>query len=374
MRQASYKGRIFYVESTSVKYNRRKVIHEFPNHDKSVVEDMGQNTNQFTINGFLSGDTWENDRDLLVKKCLEKTSGMLVHPDFGEIRVYCESVSHSESKKTSNRYCELQFNFVEDTQSSPPKTTSNTAQLLFTSGTKALSTLTDVFKNTLNITNLPEYVLNSILGQYTQLNNISKKYSNPVLISATEILTSTVSENSETHANNILSVFNSFGQNTEQDYRIQQEIYSSITLPILTDITPLRRIEKNSVEYVNLHLRTMSKIVEAITVSKLAFKSRDEAREILKHSLSQFEEVLSSTTSLVAYRMINEVKDNMILHISSFIPTLPNAYIKEYQTTLPSLVIAYDSLEDISLEKTFIFQNPSIKHPGFVTGQISIIK
>jgi prophage DNA circulation protein len=374
MRQASYKGRTFYVESTSVKYNRRKVIHEFPNHDKSVVEDMGKNTNQFTINGFLSGNSWENERDLLVKKCLEKTSGMLVHPDFGEVKVYCESVSHSESKKTANRYCELQFNFVEDTQSSPPISTTNTAQVLQSSGQKALTILTDVFKNTLNISNLPEYVLNSILGQYSQLGNVAKKYSNSALISESEVLVNTVSESSETHANNILNVFNTFGDKPESDYRIQKEIYTSLTLPILTDITPLRVAEKTAVECVHLHLLSMCKVVEAITISQFTFRSRDEARDILKQSLLQFEDLLAITKSLVAYRALNEVKDNMILHISSYIPTLPNAFIKEYQTTLPSLVIAYDSLEDINLEKAFIFQNPNIKHPGFVSGQISIIK
>lgn len=374
MRQASYKGRTFYVDSTSVKYNRRKIIHEFPNHDKSVVEDMGKNTNQFTINGFLSGNSWENERDLLVKKCLEKTSGMLVHPDFGEVKVYCESVSHSESKKNANKYCELQFNFVEDTQSKPPISTTNTAQVLQSSGQKALTTLTDVFKNTLNISNLPEYVLNSILGQYSQVSNIAQKYSNAAFISASEVLMNTVSENSEIHANNILRVFNSFGDNPESDYRIQQAFYTSLTLPILTDITPLRVAEKTSVEFTHLHLHSMCKVVEAMAISQFTFKSRDEARDILKQSLLQFEDLLASTNSLVAYRALNEVKDNMILHISSYIPTLPNAFIKEYPTTLPSLVIAYDSFEDINLEKAFIFQNPNIKHPGFVSGQISIIK
>lgn len=68
LREASYEGIRFDVDSATLSFGRRTVTHEFPQRDTSYVEDLGKTTRQFSIQGFIVGDDFIDRSKRLIDK------------------------------------------------------------------------------------------------------------------------------------------------------------------------------------------------------------------------------------------------------------------------------------------------------------------
>lgn len=89
---ASFRGVPFYVSSTDTGLGRRNIVHQYPFREEPYVEDIGQDADEFTINGYVIANK-SNDydyfkqRDQLMKALRTKGSGILVHPYHGDKEV-----------------------------------------------------------------------------------------------------------------------------------------------------------------------------------------------------------------------------------------------------------------------------------------------
>ncbi|WP_171555545.1 DNA circularization N-terminal domain-containing protein, partial [Shigella sonnei] len=63
---ASFRGVPFSVESDEGSFGRRVQVHEYPNRDKPYTEDLGRATRRLTINAYLVGDDYAEQRDRLI--------------------------------------------------------------------------------------------------------------------------------------------------------------------------------------------------------------------------------------------------------------------------------------------------------------------
>lgn len=95
LRKASYNGVSFEVTSSTVKFGRRTVTHEYPQRDEPYTEDLGRSARSFDVKGFIVGETYIAQTKRLLK-ALEASSdnnepGKLVHPWLGTLRVYLSS-------------------------------------------------------------------------------------------------------------------------------------------------------------------------------------------------------------------------------------------------------------------------------------------
>lgn len=92
LRSASFRGIPFKIFSASTSIGRRSVVHQYPFRDKPLIEDMGQDADEFTIEGFVlanldNDQDYFNERDSLISALREKGPGTLIHPFFGELEV-----------------------------------------------------------------------------------------------------------------------------------------------------------------------------------------------------------------------------------------------------------------------------------------------
>uniref|UniRef100_UPI00402AEF69 DNA circularization protein n=1 Tax=Succinivibrio sp. TaxID=2053619 RepID=UPI00402AEF69 len=136
LREASYEGIRFDVDSATLSFGRRTVTHEFPQRDTSYVEDLGKATRQFSIQGFIVGDDFIDRSKRLIDKIESQVGtdrranhGKLVHPWLGSLEVTPidnPSITYDRAK----RFCTFTLTFLEAGNESTKKTTSWANQLL----------------------------------------------------------------------------------------------------------------------------------------------------------------------------------------------------------------------------------------------------
>lgn len=136
LREASYEGIRFDVDSATLSFGRRTVTHEFPQRDTSYVEDLGKATRQFSIQGFIVGDDFIDRSKRLIDKIESQVGtdrranhGKLVHPWLGSLEVTPidnPSITYDRAK----RICTFTLTFLEAGNESTKKTTSWANQLL----------------------------------------------------------------------------------------------------------------------------------------------------------------------------------------------------------------------------------------------------
>lgn len=111
MHPASFRGVPFLVETESAPVGRRVQLHEYPQRDRPLVEDMGAQTRRFKFTALVAGDDVFFQRDNLLHALDTPGSGELVHPWFGRLQVTAGdgcSVSHGR-REGGVVYFELDF-------------------------------------------------------------------------------------------------------------------------------------------------------------------------------------------------------------------------------------------------------------------------
>ena len=97
-KNSSFRGASFFIRDTGTNFGRRNIVHQYPLKDTPYVEDIGSDTDEFTIEGYIIQDgSLEKDdpnylnyfleRDDLIKALKEKGPGQLIHPFLGIIDV-----------------------------------------------------------------------------------------------------------------------------------------------------------------------------------------------------------------------------------------------------------------------------------------------
>lgn len=87
--QASFRGVTFYVRRAESEFGRRTQLHIFPNKDAPESEDLGRRARRYTVEGYLLGDNFYDQKDTLLRAVEAHGPGRLVHPYYGELFVAC---------------------------------------------------------------------------------------------------------------------------------------------------------------------------------------------------------------------------------------------------------------------------------------------
>ena len=112
LRPASWRGIPFEVEATSATFGRRTARHEYPQRDTPAVEDLGRATREIKIQAFVIGEFYMDRRDDLIKAAEKPGPGILIHPQYGRMRVVCETFNLGEIYLDGGM-ARLDFGFVE---------------------------------------------------------------------------------------------------------------------------------------------------------------------------------------------------------------------------------------------------------------------
>lgn len=93
----SFRGATFRTEGHERSGGRRVALHEFPNRDEPLSEDLGRRARNFSIDCHVLGEDYRIQRDALIDALEGKGPGLLVHPWHGRMMVTVLDFTQSES-------------------------------------------------------------------------------------------------------------------------------------------------------------------------------------------------------------------------------------------------------------------------------------
>jgi prophage DNA circulation protein len=176
LREASFRGVPFSVENDESSFGRRVQVHEYPNRDKPFTEDLGRATRRLTINAYLIGNDYAEQRDRLIVAIETAGPGTLVHPQFGEMQGSIDgqvSVTHSV---TEGRMCRVSFQFVESGELSFPTAGAATAQRLKESGSLFDDAIEGMF-SAFSLSGIPDFLQRDVLADAAgMLNDVADAF------------------------------------------------------------------------------------------------------------------------------------------------------------------------------------------------------
>jgi prophage DNA circulation protein len=129
LRDASFRGAPFEVETREYAGGRRLVRHEYPLRDTPFAEDLGRKAGEYPVEAFLvQGRKYDyaSARDRLRKALDDAGPGTLIHPSLGELTVAVDGYRLKESSREGG-YCTFSISFVEAGQAENPGAARNTA-------------------------------------------------------------------------------------------------------------------------------------------------------------------------------------------------------------------------------------------------------
>jgi prophage DNA circulation protein len=111
LRPASFRGQVFEASELSQAGGRRLEVHEFPQREAHLVEDLGRTTRRFTLRAFLAGDAYQDRRDTLVNALEQGGPAELYHPWRGQVLVHVETWTVTDSSDSLGS-CTIDISFV----------------------------------------------------------------------------------------------------------------------------------------------------------------------------------------------------------------------------------------------------------------------
>lgn len=97
LRAGRFRGAAFHVDSAEESGGRRDVLHEFPQRDDVLVEDLGRGPRDFSLEVLVVGADYMAARDALIAACDAPGPGELVHPYRGAVTAWCRGWRVRES-------------------------------------------------------------------------------------------------------------------------------------------------------------------------------------------------------------------------------------------------------------------------------------
>lgn len=168
LQDASLRGVPFKVDEDEATFGRRVQVHEYPNRDKPWAEDMGRATRRFSVQAYLVGDDYFEQRNRLIEAVEKPGSCTLVHPFYGEMTVTVTDEVRVSHTKDEGRMCRVSFSFIESGELSFPKAGIATGMKLTGAAALMDDFLSSAFK-AFGLDGLPDFTQNGVLDDATEM-------------------------------------------------------------------------------------------------------------------------------------------------------------------------------------------------------------
>jgi len=168
LQDASLRGVPFKVEEDEATFGRRVQVHEYPNRDKPWAEDLGRATRRFSVQAYLIGDDFFEQRNRLIEAIEKPGACTLVHPFYGEMTITVDDAVRISHSLSEGRMCRVSFSFIEAGELSFPTAGLATGQKL----TSSVSFLDDAISSAFGafgMDGLPDFLQDGVLDEATDM-------------------------------------------------------------------------------------------------------------------------------------------------------------------------------------------------------------
>jgi prophage DNA circulation protein len=386
MKQASFRGVPFHVESAELSGGRRTVMHEYPLQDVGFSEDLGRKAREFPVQGYVVGDDYMDQRDALLQALEEKGPGELLHPYYGTRRV---SVSDFRVREASANGGMATFSITfSETEAAPtfPVATPDAQASLASSAKLSLTSAMKDFLARYQVAGLPLSALDSAAGVVSSAADSMGQALGP-LVGATQYAAKLKSDLDGLMSNattlvrepadvlgGLVDVVASFGAlpiSAELGARGMLRAYG-FTPPTATppDTTPTRQQELANFDALIALIRTALVVQAAVFTSVAEFDNYDSAvalRDDVSAALDEQLELASDDT----FAQLADLRADLVRAVPGANSDLPHLARHTPAATVPSLVLAHRLYGDVARELDLVARN-RVAHPGFVRGGVEL--
>jgi len=389
LRPAKFRGASFKVESHDASGGRRAVKHEFPLRDTPYAEDMGRRAKEFSLDAYVVGDDYMQQRDALMRACDEAGSAELVHPYLGTLKVLCTGWALRESK-SEGRMARFTLSFLESGEpESPSDSTDYAAQALFTYD-EAKQVAMGAFADAFSIDGLPDFAVDDAIeiatnaaeaiGEVVQfVNEVRRDGIGPMIGRFVSALTGSGGLLGRPFelASSLFDIYHAVAGIFESDddergaIRGLSPMYSFAGGSGITPIQPTtstRRSQQANRDAL-IGLVRQAAVIEVSRIAPVAeYETAEDAEEVRDQITDEVDEISEAPeTPDEVYAVLQKVRAVVVGGVPPEGARLPDLVTITPAQTIPSLVLAYDTYEDAEREAEIVTRN-NIKHPGFVPG------
>jgi hypothetical protein len=186
-RKASFRGALFSVFSSDTNVGRRNVVHQYPFRDEAYVEDLGLDTDEFSITGYViqnieNDQNYFTERDALIEALKETGPGTLVHPFLGERKVSLVGKARISESFSEGGIARFNMTFVsaeEETAPYPADIIDNVG-VIDKATDSFLNDINDSFGDLFDASDVSLFSLNSVQTAIDSLNQMLIAASNSI--------------------------------------------------------------------------------------------------------------------------------------------------------------------------------------------------
>lgn len=403
LRQASYRGVAFFVESHDAKFGRRQVTHEFAGRDEPYTEDLGRRAREFSVDAYLVGDDYPQLRDQLIRAGETSGEGELVHPYLGNMQVVCTGMTVRENRD-EGRMCRVQLTFVEAGQAVFPSNLADAVRSVSGAANLVSSAAGGGFMARFLTKGFPSFVVDSAAARVAGLSDfLTKLPVNPLseaqavatffdraaalAKNALHLVTSPSTLVSEVVGlvGSIRDVFGDRADSVLRSLRMDNDIrYSGPTN------TPSRRQQQANQDALAALVRRAALAEEAkvaviraeesavavgaqsvdgaVATGTGLFVTREDAIAVRDELTTAIDvESEDPTTTTDEFQALSKMRAELVRGVPSPELRLPQVATVTPTATLPSLVVSYQIYATAGRAVEIAERNGS-RHPGFLTG------
>jgi prophage DNA circulation protein len=166
LRDATFREVPFHVEATDRDGgNQRTVEHEYPARDLPYVEELGTSARRHTIEAFLLGPDYMQQRDRLLDALARPGQGKLVHPYFGTLSVKISGAMRVRHSTRDGGMVQVGFTAVEDELPLFPETFVNPAAQTARAAEASTIAAAGSFNATAQVEHVPGWVSQNLADE-----------------------------------------------------------------------------------------------------------------------------------------------------------------------------------------------------------------
>lgn len=372
--QASFRGVPFHVGKHDSQFGRRVVSHEFPGRSLPFVEDLGRSARGFTVEGWVIGPDYYDQRDALIEACEAGGPGILVHPYLGSLVVSVPAggllVRESSDEGGMAR---LAITFVETVNRALAASIADAEAEAAAAAAAAEAAAQAEFA-----AQLADQAPSALATAAAELNRLGSEVLSRVRAGAA-------------FAQRIADYVDGLADFLADPFPLAQEVVGILQDTQQAFAAPLAAIEFYSQDLfddfeprtiggggllsttINLNARAVSSLVRAASLSSAVraastfkYESYDQALEVREGLLERIDTLIEQAPDpLIA--QLGFLRSKLTAAVPPEGEDLPRLRRLTLPQTTPGIVLAWDLYADAERESDIVARN-GIRHPGFVRG------
>jgi prophage DNA circulation protein len=373
LKPASFRGVPFFVNSIETTAGRKTAVHEYPDKNINFVEDMGRATKEFSIDAYLIGKRYLEDKSALTAALEREGPGVLVHPYYGRVMVQLIGVARIRESKDEGGVAVVTMVFSESEEPLAQPSELDTLAALIDAVNATIEGVKSGFAAAFDLFQAAKNIVDDVaaaINDATVTLETVKSKGKSALDFKNQI--ANLRNNTSALMASADDLFESFRAIFTGDVELSA-VSENLKMAIWKDNESIT--EPNMVALRDM-VQRMAVLGAVNSIPNVTFSNKDQAEEIMTALVLAMDSIMVKIVDAGA--VDNELYDQFYLLSAATIRdiqdrsiTLPVLLNFTMPATWPALCLAYDLYEDVDRAEEIIEAN-NIRHPGFVPGGVPL--